>query len=114
MRQTNSPLSSDGMHQRFVSQGLSAFFFSTWRTVSYETPSTYRSSTTLSASNRRVQRRRPTGGGVQARATRWASRSPSSFRRYLRRDGRRPIAASAVTQRSSVLSDIGLSSPHHG
>ena len=37
MRQTNSPLCSGGMHHRFVSQGLSAFFLSTSRTVSCET-----------------------------------------------------------------------------
>jgi hypothetical protein len=39
IRQANSPFALGGMHQRSMSQGLSLFFFSTWRTVSWETPS---------------------------------------------------------------------------
>ena len=34
VRQTNSPFASGGMHHRRVSQGLSLFFLSAWRTVS--------------------------------------------------------------------------------
>src|SRR5262245_53193772 len=57
---------------------------STWRTVSYESWSTCPSSTIRSANRRRVQRSRPSGATLQARAMRCASFAPSSLRAFLR------------------------------
>src|SRR5439155_6797425 len=74
--------------------GLELVFFSTRRTVWYETASTTSSSTSRSAKSRRLQRACPSGGWEQASATRWASCSPSSLRRYSRRGARRFSAAS--------------------
>jgi hypothetical protein len=45
--------------------------------------------TSRSASSRRVQRLWPSGGALQVSATRWASCSPSSRRRYWRAGGLR-------------------------
>src|SRR5512132_2173139 len=55
-----------------------------WRTVSYDTDSTTCSATSRSASSRNVQRLWPSGGALQVSATRRASCSPSSLRRYSR------------------------------
>src|SRR5512132_1472402 len=67
--------------------------FKACRTVSYEMASTTPSSTSRSASSRNVHRWRPSGGALQARATRWASCSPSSLRRYSRAGVLRKTAA---------------------
>src|SRR5688572_17462697 len=69
--------------------------FKVCRTVSYETVSTTSNSTSLSASNRRVQRFWPLGGSLQATATNRASCSPSNFRRYTRSGALRCSAASS-------------------
>src|SRR5439155_789216 len=69
-------------------------FLSVRRTVWYEIASTISSSTSLSAKSRKVQCACPSGGSPQASATRWASCSPSSLRRYVRRGARRLRAAS--------------------
>ena len=61
--------------------------------VSWETFSTWPSSTNLSAKRRSVQRHRPAGGLPQAKAIRWASCSPSSIRGR-RGTGRRTRAPS--------------------
>src|SRR5512132_1971417 len=58
--------------------------FKAWRTVSYDTDSTTCSATSRSASSRNVQRLWPSGGALQVSATRRASCSPSSLRRYSR------------------------------
>ena len=55
----------------------------TRRTVSAETAATTSSSTSLSASTRRVHRARSSGGGEQARAISFASAAPSSTRSRL-------------------------------
>src|SRR5512132_1005746 len=67
--------------------------FKACRTVSYEMLSTTSSSTSRSASSRNVHRWRPSGGALHARATRWASCSPSSLRRYSRAGVLRKTAA---------------------
>jgi hypothetical protein len=54
--------------------------FSVVRTVSWDTASMWPSATMRSASTRKVQRARPSGGGLQARAISRASASPSSLR----------------------------------
>ena len=59
---------------------LEFVFFSTCRTVSRQIESAKSSSTTLPASNRKVQRVCPSGAGLQATATKWASCLPSSLR----------------------------------
>src|SRR5829696_9432284 len=69
--------------------------FKAWRTVSYDTDSTTCSSTSRSASSRNVHRLWPCGGALQVSATRWASCSPSSRRRYWRAGGLRYTAASS-------------------
>ena len=56
-------------------------FFRTPRTVSYDNEAIYSNVTILSANNRNVQRLRPAGGDPHANAIRWASSSPSIFRR---------------------------------
>ena len=56
-------------------------FFSTCLTVSRELESVNSSFTAWPASNRKVQRVCPSGGALQATATRWASCFPSSLRR---------------------------------
>ena len=61
--------------------GLEFVFFSTCLTVSREMESVNSSSTAWSASNRNVQRACPSGGALQATATKWASCFPSSLRR---------------------------------
>src|SRR5918994_1889934 len=67
--------------------GLEPVFLSTQRTVSYDSESTCSSSTIQLANSRRVQRPCPSGGALQATATRWASWRPSSFRWYWRVGG---------------------------
>src|SRR5205823_14610283 len=52
---------------------------STCRTVSWETLSTWPSSTIRLARSRNAQRLRPSGAWLQASAIRWASPSPSSL-----------------------------------
>src|SRR5215210_4583091 len=59
---------------------LQLVFLSVRRIVSWETVSTWPSSTSLSAKRRSVHRHRPAGGLPQAKAMRWASCSPSSIR----------------------------------
>src|SRR4029453_5021157 len=73
--------------------GLQPVCFKACRTVSYDTVSTTSSSTSRWASSRNVHRVRPSGGALQARATRWASCSPSSLRRYARSGRLRNTAA---------------------
>ena len=77
----------------FVLPGVELVFFSARRTVSSEIPSPVVSSTNRSASSCRVQRARPAGGVLQARATKKASGFPSSFGRPLAR--RRALSAGA-------------------
>src|SRR5512147_1313320 len=60
---------------------LEFVFLSTCRTVSCDTMSTYASSTSRSAKSRKVPRLRPTGGVLQANASKYASCCPSSFGR---------------------------------
>src|SRR5579872_5173885 len=67
---------------------LHLVFLSTWRTVSWETCSTYASSTIFSANSRRVQRAVPSGAWLQASVTRWASAMPSTRGRRVRGRGR--------------------------
>src|SRR5512143_3192454 len=74
-RRGNAPL---GFQPR-----LKDVFLSTRRTVSSETASTICNSTNLSASSCTVQRVRSWGGGVHARAIRYASARPSSVRSRL-------------------------------
>ena len=69
--------------------------FKACRTVSYDTDPITSSSTSRSASSRNVQRLRPSGGALHASATKWASCSPSSLRRYSRAGGLRYTAASS-------------------
>src|SRR6266540_456595 len=78
----------------FLQPRLEAVCCKAWRTVSYDTDSTNSSSTSRSASSRNVQRLRPSGGALHASATRWASCSPSSLRRYSRSGALRSTAAS--------------------
>src|SRR5512143_3062794 len=58
---------------------LQFVFFNTCRTVSYDTVSTYSSSTIRSANSRKVHRFRPSGGALHATAIKCASCTPSSF-----------------------------------
>src|SRR5829696_1904420 len=60
--------------------------------------STISSSTSLSAKSRKLQRAWPSGGSLQAKATRRASCSPSSLRRYSLFGGRLFRAASRLWQ----------------
>src|SRR5512132_2922520 len=69
--------------------------FKTCRTVSRERSSTTSSSTSRPASSRNVHRLRPSGGALHANATKRASCSPSSLRRYSRAGGLRCTAASS-------------------
>ena len=64
---------------------LEFVFFNTRRTVSYDTLSTYRNSTSLSVNNRNDHLTCPGGGSLQLSATKCASKSPSAFRSYTRR-----------------------------
>src|SRR6266508_5471049 len=87
--------------------------FKAWRTVSYDTDSTTSRATSRSASNRNVQRLRPSGGALHASAAKWASCSPSSLRRYSRAGGLRSTAASrpAATYRMRTRATVaGLTS----
>ena len=79
MLATNSALTL-GMHHSLFCQGLRAFFFRRLRTPSWDMEDASFNSTTLPASRRRVQWSCPAGGGLQARAIRWASPRSSSFR----------------------------------
>src|SRR5215207_8069028 len=74
---------------------LEAVCFKTWRTVSCERSSTTSKATSRSANSRSVQRLRPSGGALQVSATRRASCSPSSLRRYSRSGALRSTAASS-------------------
>src|SRR5699024_815351 len=78
-------------HPLFGWVRLELVFLRTWRPVSWETDSCSISSRTTSSSARRrsVQRGRPSGGSLVARAMRWASSSPSSLRSYSRSGLRR-------------------------
>src|SRR6266568_3765700 len=78
----------------FLQPRLEAVCCKAPRTVSYDTDSTSSSSTSRSARSRSVQRLRPSGGALHASATRCASCSPSSLRRYSRSGGLRSTAAS--------------------
>ena len=60
--------------------GLEGVFLSLSLTVSWESDATKPSSTTWSASNRRVQWSWPSGASLHARAIRWASPRSSSLR----------------------------------
>ena len=59
--------------------GRSSFFFSVCRTVSREILSTTSSSTSSSARSCNVQRAKPSGGSLHAKAINRASPGPSSF-----------------------------------
>src|SRR6266540_2502822 len=74
---------------------LEAVCFKAWRTVSYEIASTTSKATRRSPSSRNVHRLRPSGGALHASATRRASCSPSSLRRYWRSGALRDTAASS-------------------
>ena len=63
--------------------GLESVFLRRLRTPSWDMEDANFNSTTLPASRRRVQWSCPAGGGLQARAIRWASPRSSSFRRRL-------------------------------
>src|SRR6266508_2918355 len=75
---------------------LEAVCFKAWRTVSYEIASTTSKATRRSPSSRNVQRLRPSGGALHASATRRASCSPSSLRRYWRSGALRDTEARLV------------------
>ena len=106
---------------------LKFVFFKVCLTASYEILSTYPSSTTLSANNRKVQRALPFGGSLQQRATRWASTSPSiflrdTFWRYwrLERTASKPSSTSCfrtfsivctVTSKASLIFSSGQAGP---
>src|SRR6266545_3883951 len=79
----------------FLQPRLEAVCCKAWRTVSYDTDSITSKATSRSASSRSVQRLRPSGGGLHASATRWASWSPSSLRRYARSGALRSTAAAS-------------------
>src|SRR6266536_3227697 len=74
---------------------LEAVYLKAWRTVSYEIASTTSKATRRSPSSRNVHRLRPSGGALHASATRRASCSPSSLRRYWRSGALRDTAASS-------------------
>jgi len=67
-------------HPLLFAPGLKHVFFSVVRTASRPIDSTISSSTSLSASSCIVQHTRPGGGEEQAKATKWASWTPSSLR----------------------------------
>ena len=79
MLATNSALTL-GMHHSFFCHGLRAFFFRRWRTPSWDMEGVSPNSTTFPASRRTVQWSCPSGGGLQAKAIRWASPRSSNFR----------------------------------
>src|SRR5690348_15448338 len=64
---------------RLLPPGLQFVFFSARRTVSIETEVTSPFRVNSPASSSSVQRARPSGGGPQQVATRWASTRPSTF-----------------------------------
>ena len=78
--------------------GLESVFLRRLRTPSWDMEDANFNSTTLPASRRRVQWSCPAGGGLQARAIRWASPRSSSFRRRLAwgRSFRTPANPSSV------------------
>src|SRR6266511_2429107 len=90
--------------------GLQFVFFKVRRTVSYERLSTYVSSTILSASNCKVQRAAPVGGGLQAKAIKCASWRPSSLRNrgFSGRRGSRAAAKLSSTKRRRTRSMVGM------
>jgi hypothetical protein len=69
-----------GDHEPLLEPWLELVLLSVPRTVSYESRSLYSNSTMRLANKRGVQRFRPVGGSLHARAMRWASWSPSSRR----------------------------------
>src|SRR5579859_496427 len=73
--------------------GLHLVFFSTCRTVSWETRSTYANATIFSANSRSVHRAAPSGAGLQASVTSCASATPSTSGRRVRRRTRACRAA---------------------
>src|SRR6266540_2214415 len=89
---------------------LRVVFFKVRRTVSYERLSTYVSSTILSASNCKVQRAAPVGGGLQAKAIKCASWRPSNLRNrgFSGRRGSRAAAKLSSTKRRRTRSMVGM------
>ena len=79
MRSLDSPVHS-GDALLLLSPGLEGVFLSLSLTVSYDSDTTNPSSTTLLASNRRVQWSWPSGASRHARAIKWASPRSSSLR----------------------------------
>ena len=77
-------------------------------TVSYETAWNTSKATSRCASSPSVQRLRPWGGALQVSATRWASCSPSSLRRYWR--------SGALRSHGDLRPAVGvlLAHPDHG
>lgn len=80
---------------------LEFVFFSVRRTVIRDSVD-MSNSTSLLARRRRVQRLRPSGGGLHATATRCASWAPSSLRRRVVGDGRGRSAASGPSSTHRV------------
>ena len=87
-------------------------FFNVRCTVITETRSTQPSSTTFSASERRVQRVRPGGAGEQAKATRRASNAPSKItfrggrtRRLRSKTNSNPCSTNRRFKRSTVRAE---------
>ncbi len=95
----------------FGQPGLQDGFFSGRRTVSYDRPSMNRSATRVSARRCSVQRRRPRGGGLQARAIKRASSFPSSLRRYTRSGGLRASAPAGPCSRHRLRTRQIVASP---
>src|SRR5258708_24423044 len=93
----------------FFQPRLEFVFFKVRRTVSYETVSTYSSSTILSASRCKVHRACPSGGGPQTRATRWASWRPSNVcKREGAGRGSRAASRPSSTPRRRTRSTVGM------
>src|SRR5437764_8943173 len=95
------PAGRGGQTPFLLQPRLHVVFFSTWRTVSWETCSTYASSTIFCANSRSVQRAAPSGAALQASVTRCASATPSTSGRRVRGRGRghRAAASPSSTKR---------------
>lgn len=84
---------AEGYTTAAFARDKSRVFFNTCRTVSWLTSSTTSSVTKRSASKRRVQWSRPSGGAKPPSAIKWASCSPSRRRGWVRLSERRVSAA---------------------
>src|SRR5262249_19349147 len=98
-----------GDHPLPLAPGSKLVFFRARRTVSWETPARYASSTSLLARRRRVQRASPVGGLLQAKAIRWASAAPSILcsRGLSGRRGSRAASSPSSTNRLRTRSAVG-------